>query len=94
MPHHKPNHKTKLSDLADVRRSLLDFEQMPQSDRSRQRLVELRAFVRQLEATEIGKKDLERRRNRYGDCTQEPDESDSSFYGRLRTWLDHGDGHS
>lgn len=94
MIHYKPNGKTKLSDLDDVRRSLLDFEQMSQSERNRRRLAELLAFVRQLEATEVGKTDLDRRRLRYGDCRQETGESDRDFYGRLRTWLDRDDSQS
>lgn len=87
----KPNRQTKLGDLADVRRSLQEFEHMSQAERNRRRLQELLAFVRQLDATEVGKSDLDRRRLRYGDCRQQPDESDRDFCGRLRTWLDHDD---
>ena len=88
MIHHKQNGASKLSDLADVRRSLNDFEQLSQSERNRRRLVELLAFIRQLEATEVGKCDIDRRRRRFGECRQQTDESDRDYYGRLRTWLD------
>lgn len=85
-----PSRSTKLHDLAQIQQLLRDREEMPQLERGRRRLLELREFVRQLQATEIGQADLARRRAQFGDCTQLPDETDADFYGRLRTWLDHG----
>jgi len=85
-----PSRTTKLNDLAQIQQLLRDREEMPQLERGRRRLAELREFVRQLKATEIGQADLARRQARFGDCTQEPGESDGDYYGRLRTWLDHG----
>lgn len=90
MMHGNRNRKVKQEDLAVVQESLREREVLPVLERNRRRLVELREFVRQLEATGVGKTDLDRRRLRYGECTQAPDESDWDYYCRLRTWLDHG----
>lgn len=88
MSHVNPSRTTKLDDLASVQRTMRDWDLLAPSERNRQRLIELRKFVDLLEATEVGKRDLEQRRKRYGECVQEPDESASAYYGRLRVWLD------
>lgn len=86
--HPNPTRKTKLTDLAAVQESLRDRERMSLAELNGRRLIELRQFVRQLAESNVGRTDLELRRTRYGDCVQELTESDSDYYGRLRTWLD------
>ncbi|MBL9084621.1 MAG: hypothetical protein JNK76_22650 [Planctomycetales bacterium] len=90
MTHTVPTRQNKQDDLASMQRLLDERESLPKPERMRRRLAELQSFVELLGATDVGQAELAQRRERYGECTQGPRETDGDFYCRLRTWLDGG----
>jgi hypothetical protein len=64
------------------------FETLSHGDRKREQLVHLQTFVRQLAETPQGRGELEQRARRLGSCYPREGEDATSYYGRLRSWLD------
>ena len=83
-----PTRKTKFEDLEIAREARLRQNHLLPAAQITEKLTDLLTFVRQLERTEEGKADLERRAQMFGDCMLDPNENERHFYGKLRHWLD------
>lgn len=83
-----PTKITKLEDLAEMIEAQRRFELLSHSDQKRERLAHLQTFVCQLAETPQGRADLERRCRLLGPCSPRNGEDATSYYGRLRHWLD------
>jgi len=84
--HHyrKPN----MEDLAAAREARIRHENLPAEERIKEKLADLQKFIQQLARTPHGQADLQQRVQVFGECTQDPGESDREFYGKLRRWLE------
>lgn len=83
-----PTRQTKQDDLAAMRLFAQQQSRLDPNALVREKLEKLQEFIDQLEKTPHGRDELRDRRAQFGDCKQDPGESASQFYGKLRHWLD------
>jgi hypothetical protein len=71
-----------------VREARERHDSLSNDEKVEDNLTHLETYVRQLSSTAHGKAELDRRKVKFGPCTQLDGESRRDYFGRLRTWLD------